>query len=390
MRTDLRSLVVAASLAAAAVAQNVTVPGALFGVEGGGSSNIPFGSNQACRYQCVYDAEELPWVGPRVITGILLRADNNTPNTAMPAKGFLEISVLMSTTDRTSVTASALFAENYGTDATWVIQNAIVQLPAQPPLPAGPRPANIPFVFNVPWAYGLTPAIGSLPAPRGLLVEIWIHSQPSGAYRLDNTSGCIAAQSSFGNAGPACAVPGNPPIALTADASMLAGSWYAWHIANALPSMPFLVTLSSTSATHLLGNPAWPLPYPMFDPANPSLPSPALAALLWPAPDCWLNVDPTLMAIGGITDATGVGSTAALIPPGRSMVGATFHAQAIVLAPTSNPLRFITSLGRASTVCGPLGLARIHAFYNGAALPPPTPPVSGSVATGVGLIFDVM
>jgi hypothetical protein len=243
-----------------AAAQNITVPASLAAIEGGGGTNVPFGSSQACRYQVIYDAEELPWTGPRVLTGFLVRADNNTPNTAVAAKGFLDISVLMSTTDKTAATASATFADNYGTDAVWVINHQPLQLPAQPAWPAGPRPANIPFVFQVPGAYGLTPATTGLPAPRNLLIEIHIHFQPNGLYRVDNLSGCLSPQSTFGQMGPVCAVPGQPGVALTADSSMLAGSNYGWHIANAPPSTPFMLALNTTNVGGLLGNPAWPLP----------------------------------------------------------------------------------------------------------------------------------
>lgn len=390
MRSNLaRRLAAASWLATVAFAQNVTVPSALAGVEGGSGTNIPFGSNLACRIQCIYDAEELPWVGPRVLTGLLLRADNNTPNTAMPAKGWLDVSVLVSTTDKTAATASANFLENRGTDAMWVIVNQQLQLPAQPAWPAGPRPANVPFVFNVPWVYGLTPATPTMPAPRSLLVEIHIHSQPSGAYRVDSMSSCVAPQASFGAIGPACAVPGSPAVTLVGGTSMLAGSSYSWTIANAPPGMPFLVSLNTTNTGGLAGNPAWPLPYPMFDPANPSQPSPALLVLGWPAPDCYLNIDP-VVALGGLADAAGNGTVSGGVPPGRQLVGQTFHGQAIVLAPTANPLRLVTSLGRSATVCGPLGVARIHAFYNNAATPPPAPPTTGTVQVGVGFVFDVM
>lgn len=377
-----------ATALAALPAQNVTVPAMLAGVEGGGGTSIPFGSNQACRYQCIYDAEELPWQGPRVLTAILLRADNNTPNTVIPAKGYLDISLLVSTTDKTAATASAVFDENRGLDATWVIQNQLVQLPMQPALPAGPRPANIAFVFQVPWAYGLTPATSTMPAPRNLLIEFHIHSQPSGAYRLDNLSGCTSPQATFGSIGPACAVPGSPAVTLQGDPSMLAGTSYAWNVANAAPSLPFLVTLDLTNQGGLFGNPAWPLPYPMFDPANPAQPSPALAALGWPAPDCWLNVSP-VATLAGVADATGAGSAASIVPAGRQLVGQTFYAQALAFAPTANPLRFITSLGRSSTVCGPLGVARIYSFYNNLSTPPAPAPTSGVVQSGVGMIFDV-
>jgi hypothetical protein len=126
----------------------------------------------------------------------------------------------------------------------------------------------------------------------------------------------------------------------------------------------------------------------MFDPANPSLPSPALVPLLWPAPDCWLNIDPVIL-LGGITDTAGLGTITGALPPGRQYVGTAFYSQALVFAPTANPLRFVTSLGRSSTICGPLGVARIYASYNGAATPP-APPTSGTLQQGVGLVFDVM
>jgi hypothetical protein len=372
--------------AGAAVAQAPTVPAALAGVEGGGGTNIPFGSNQACRYQVIYDREELPWTGPRVITGIMLRADNNLPNTAIPAKGFLEVSVLMSTTSRTSATMSTTFADNYGSDATWVLQNQMMQLPAQPPHPPGPRPANIPFPFTVPWAYGLTPATQGLPPPSNLLVEIWIHFQPSGSYRIDNLGSCVAPTTTVGQVGPLCAAPGNQPVELGGNVSMTAGSSYTWTVQNAPASMPFLVALNLEQGVGLLGNPAWPLPYPMFDPLSPSQPSAALASLTWPAPDCWINVDPAVW-LTGVCDAAGNGAVSGPLPPGREFVGTVFWAQAYVFAPTANPLRIITSLGRTTEVCGPLGVARVYAFYNGVGTTSP-PPV-GSLQYGVGAIFDV-
>lgn len=357
------------------------------GVEGGGGTSIPFGSNLPCRYQVVYDVEELPWSGPRIVTGISLRPDQNTTTGATPAKGFLDVSVLLSTTSRSSTTISPTFADNYGTDATWVMVNQPVQLPAQPAATTGPRPANIHFAFSVPWAYGLTPVGTSQPA-KNLLVEIWIHSQPSGAYRLDNLSGCTAPTATFGNQDAQCAVPGGVPVVLTADTTMLAGSSYGWHVAGAPANAAFLVALNLTNTGGLFGQPSLPLPYPMFDAANPTLPSPALAPLGWGAAGCWLNIDP-IVWLGGLADASGVGTASGLIPPGRASVGVTYYAQAVVLAPTANPLRMITSLGRESTVCGPLGVARNYAFYNPAATPPQAVPTAGTVQYGVGPVIEV-
>jgi hypothetical protein len=373
------------AVAAMASAQNVTVPATLAGVEGGGASNIPFGSSQACRYQCIYDAEELPWTGPRVITGLLLRADNNTPFAAIAAKGFLDVSVLVSTTDKNSATASSVFADNYGTDATWVINHQLMQLPAQPLLTTAPRPANIPLVFTVPWAFGLTPATSTMPAPKNLLVEIWVHAQPSGLYRLDNFGSCASTLAVFGNAGPACAPAGGVNVTLTGDASLQAGSAYGWLIEHAPPAAPFLLALDLTNSGGLFGNPALPLPVPLFDPQNPTLPPPGLPFVQAAAPDCYLNITPVGL-LGGVANAAGIGAVTGQLPPGRQYVGLTIYSQAIVFAPTANPLLFVASRGHSATVCGPLGVARLHVFYNASA----TPPTSGSLAYGVGLIFDVM
>ena len=136
MRSVVLFLATLPTFAAAAATQG-TVPMVMAGVEGGGGTNIPFGGSQACRYQCIYDAEELPWTGPTLISGIRIRPDFNNGQLT-PAKGFLEVSVLVSTTHRDSATASTVFDENYGTDATWVIQNQVLQLPAQPAMTGSP------------------------------------------------------------------------------------------------------------------------------------------------------------------------------------------------------------------------------------------------------------
>ncbi|MEZ6036286.1 MAG: hypothetical protein R3F29_02315 [Planctomycetota bacterium] len=385
-------LVCAALCAVPLTAQNVTIPAIMDGVEGGGGTNIPFGSSQACRYQCIYDAEELPWSGPRVITGIRIRPDLST-GAAVAAKGFLQVSILMSTCPREASAASADFDDNYSSDATWVVQNRIVQLPAQPAVTmpsTTPRPANIEFAFDVPWAYGLLPSTQGMPPADSLLIEIWIKSQPSGSYRVDNLSGCVAPTAEFGLADPLCAVPGNQPIALSGDSSMLAGSIYHWNISGASPSMPWMLMLNLTDQGGLLGNPAWTLPYPMFDPANPAQPSPALslAGLAHPAADCYFNINP-LALLPGACDASGNGTIAAALPAGRQHVGATFYTQALVFSPASNPLWFISSKGRSTTVCGPLGVTRVYAFYNNTATPPPPPPSTGTLSRGIGLVLEV-
>lgn len=400
MRTELlRLLCTAATLLGGLPSQNVTVPAPLNGVEGGGGTNVPFGSNLACRYQVIYDAAELPWSGPRLINGISLRADNGSPlaalaslpsppGTAIAAKQYLDVSVLISTSYKTSATVSGTFEDNYGTDARWVLSYARIALPAQPVLPVGPRPANIDLLFTTPWYYGLTPARPGQPAPDSLLIELWVHAQPSGTYRLDNLGGCVAPANDFGNQGPLCTVPGAAGVpTLATDPSMLAGSSFTWTLTNAPANAPFLLAVNLTNQGFLYGNPAFPLPVPLFNLQNPNLPPP-IPGILWPAPDCWLNIDP-ISTFFGVSDTTGRGVVSVVLPTGRQQVGTTYFAQGVVMAPTANPLQIVTTRGRQSTICGPLGVARVYAFYNGSTVPPPAPPAAGAVQYGFGLVLEV-
>ena len=374
-------------LSLCAVGQGI-VPTSLNGVEGGGGTSIPFGSSLACRYQCIYDAVELPWTGPRVLTGVRIRPDLNNGGLT-PAKGFIEVSVLVSTTTKTAATVSDTFEDNYGSDALWVIQNRIMQLPQQPSLPAGatgPRPANIDLAFDEAWAYGLTPVTSGQPAADSLLIEIWIHNQPSGAYRVDNLSNCVAPTSTFGSVGPACTANGTDAVQIVGDQSMLAGNDYTWTVTNAEPSVPFFLSASLTNVGGVFGIPAFPLPYPMFDPADPTQPSPLLQVFGQSAPDCYLNVSPDVF-LGAITDPSGTGTITLPLPAGP-FTGVTYYAQAICFSPTANPLRLITSLGRSTTICGPLNVARVFQFYNGLASPPVPVPSAGTISYGVGMVLD--
>ena len=107
-----------------------------------------------------------------------------------------------------------------------------------------------------------------------------------------------------------------------------------------------------------------------------------------PANECYININPAA-SLGGVTDSIGEGQASLVLPPGRELVGVDIFSQALVLSPTSNPLFLITSLGRSTTVCGPLGVARIYQFYNNSGNPAPPPPTSGSRSLGVGLVIEV-
>jgi len=394
VRFVLCSLLLSSALPVPLRSQGATLPAVMSGVEGGSSTNVPFGSSLACRYQCLYDVGVLPWIGPRLISGIRIRADNGTPHVAgnaIAAKGYLVVSVLMSTTATSAVTASATFEDNYGIDMRWVLFNHHLLLPAQPDPQGvtGPRTTNIDLPFTTPWWYGLVPVQHHAPKPANLLFEIWIHSQPTGSYPIDNLGSCVAATTDFGQQGGACAMPGSPPPTLSSDISMIAGSSFAWRVANGPPSAPLVIAFSLTDQGFLFGDPQYPLPYPMFDPLQPALPSAAFVALGWPwaAPDCWINLD-TAVTLFTTCGASGTATVATPLPAGSHNVGLEIFAQAFLYSQTANPMQVITTRGRSSTICGPLDVARVFAFYDGTNSPPP--PDNGAVNYGMSMVIEVL
>ena len=386
MQVRVRGALPLLALATALAAQvNNTVPAALQGVEGGTGSSIPFGTNQPARFQCIYDRAELPWSGPRVLQAITLRADNTTPGTtAFLPKGYVVVSVLVSTTAASAATASATFADNWGNDRTWVIVNQPMMLPSQPAQP-GVRAANIDFVFATPWAYGLTPARPGHAAPENFLFEIQVLSQPAGSYRLDNLGSCQSPPLAFGNQGPLCAPAGGVPLELVPGDSMQAGGVFGWRIDHAEPHALATLIIDATNAGMLLGQPALTLPVPLFDPQNPAQPFPPLAQAApmfrFGAPDCWFNIAPAVLLFTA-ADAAGTATVSVPVPAGRSLVGQSLYAQAAAYSQTANALQFTTSLGQRSTVCGPLGTARIYALGSATA-------AVGQVGYGQGAVLDV-
>lgn len=366
------------------VGQNDTVPALLNGVEGGSGTAIPFGTNQPVRVQYVYDKEELPWTGPRIITRVSLRADNTDPGiTTFAQKGFVFVTVLLSTTYTRAQDSSSTFEANYGSDAMVVLDNAALVLPAQPAV-AGARPANIDFVLTQPFAYGLTPSRPDRPQPENLLVELRIHSQPTGTYRIDNVGSCSSPSTAFGSIGPGCAPAGGQPLLLEPGPALVAGSSFTWTVRNALPNGAAFLMVGLSPTGNLFDVPTLPLPLPLFDAANPLNMNPALAAVVpglrYGAPDCYLNVQP-FSSFFALADASGVAAITMGITAERALVGVTLYAQAAAVTQTANPLQLLTSEGRSTTVCGPLGVARIYVFGS-------TTATSGQRSLGQGAVLE--
>lgn len=393
MRSTSRLRLVGAlvALCAPAVAQSLTVPQSMNGVEGAGGSSIPFGTNTPGRLMCIYDPEELPWTGPRVITAIAFRADNPVPGTtSYAAIQYVTCSLIIGTTSRRAADASTTFDNNFdsiGSDATQVVTNLRLQLPAQPAT-NGVRAANIVIPFTLPFVYGSSPVHGQNPPSAGLIFDLLIVSQPGPAsgqqYRLDGIGSCSSSVQTFGQ-GLNCLANRNGGAAgnlldLEPGASMLAGAAYAYTLTGMPPNTPFLVNVSGRLQGTFFGQ---PVPFALFDPNNPNLPPPN-TPLLYSAPDCWINL-PLAVGLSGASDANGTGVVSINLPPGRNLLGQSLFAQAMVYDQTANPLQVVTSLGKSSTICGPLGVTRIYQSYplNG------TPPTVGSVAVGACAIIEV-
>lgn len=364
-------------------AQNDTVPAASNGLEGGSATSIPFGTSQPVRVQYVYDAEELPWTGPRVITRVSMRADNTDPGvTTFAQKGYVFVSLLLSTTIVRAGDSSVVYADNLGQDAMVVLDNVPMMLPAQPAT-TGARVANIDFVLPQPWVHGMTPVRPNVPAPTNLVVELRIHSQPTGVYRVDNIGSCTSPPTQFGSLGPSCASNGLQ-LDLQPGASLLAGSAFTWAVRNVVPNGPTMLFVATQQPQFLFGVNTLPMPVPLFDAANPLQPNAALAqvapGLRYGAPDCWLNVQPDF-SMFALADATGMAAMSVSLPPDRGLVGASLYAQAVGYSQTANPMQLVTSHGKQSTFCGPLGVARIYNF--GSVTAP-----SGQRSLGQGAIFE--
>ena len=331
-------------------AQSSVIPQSMAGVEGEPGTSIPFGLDRQVRLQCIYEGDELPFAGPRMIQKLVLRADDSTDpgRDQYPVKQYLVLHLAMSSTDVLAWDASSTFAENYGSDFRPVIEDARISLPAQPPLPGGPRPFNIELPFDEPWFYLGTPVRDGRTVPTGLLFDMRVTVQPRGSYRLDVTGTCSSEPTLFGAIGAACVTsPGGNPLSLQATMSMISGGSVSYTVREMPPDAPFAVALALTDQGDWLGN---PLP---FD----------LSTYLQGAPGCWIHV-PWQAVLLGQADPTGTGILTFSIPLGRNYVGTTLYAQAICQDLAANQLLHVASQGLRSTVCGPLGVSRIYNVGN--------------------------
>jgi hypothetical protein len=349
---------------AAAPAQHY-VPRTLATVEGGSSTAVPFGLSQPVRVMCLYDREELPWTAPVVINSLHLRADNDVPGTTTFArKQYIVMDVRLATAARRSDAASTRFDDNLGLDAAFVLLDSRLVLPAQPPLLAAPRACDVQIPMSQPFFFDLSPVRGPRPPAPGLAVDFRVYLQPVGDYRMDSPFVCTSTLTSFGNLGPACQTSRGLPLSITSNNSVRAGDRITYTVDNMPRDALFLVSLGATPATGSFYG--IPLPVP-------------LAPL--GAPDCWINTEWLLLA-PALADQTGRGQVTYPIAPGRHLVGRSIHAQAMCQDVAANRFLHVTSLGVATSICGPLGITRISQLGDAQA------PV-GAVSYGSGFVMLV-
>lgn len=352
-------------LATLAVGQDV-VPASLDGIEGGSASSIPFGVSGPVRFQMLFDADQLPFEGPRLITELRIRPDWNN-GALMPAKQFLRVDLDISTTTRGSDNASGTFDENHGLDRTRVATFYQLALPEQPDLAGapGPRPASIVIPFIRPFWYGMSPLRPGEDVADNLCIDLQIVSQPSGFYRVDSPFTCDSQVTEFGQVADPCR-PSHAPgefLEITSSSDIRAGGSVTWTVSNLAPQGPFWIAVAPTANGDWLGN---------------ALPAPLFAT----APGCFVNVPLGLIMLTGTADPLGEGIKTISLPSNRQLVGQEFNAQAFALDLAANQLGYITSLGVRSTVCGPLGCARIFRLGNSSAL-------TGSVTFGAAPIVEL-
>ena len=373
MRTIATSALCCLALAVPILAQGpLVVPKTMANVEGVGGALQPFGFGQPMRYMCIYNSEELPFSGPTLMTGLWLRADHSTvpPDDSFAAKQFVTISIQISTSTARAETANAKFGDFHGPDLSLLLAGANVALPPQPStlgssgVPA-PRPFNIPFIFKNPTFFDVSPIrtpYGTV--PRSLVVDFIISSQPTGNYLIDSPLVCSSRIRWFGKQGPRCVTSVHrQPLDISCDDSLKAGGTVTFTVNEIPPGNPFAVILGTSSSGTWKG---LPLPVDLTP---------------FGGYDCFVNVD-WVATSSAQADAQGVGRASFSIPSGRYVVGLELLAQALAYDISANPLLATTSLGIGTTVCGPLGVARLSNLGNATA-------TTGTYAYGSCMIFEV-
>lgn len=315
-------------IATAQTGAGLVLPKSMQGVEGSGSTNVPFGRSVAMRAQFVYDHSLIP-------TARLLKKVSFRPDQAFGGAGkrvYLHLHVGTMAGDVTKL--SSTFKANYGRDYTDVFTHKYISLPARTSFPKGEE-FPIPVPFDRSFAYD--PKLGSL------LMDYQVRQQPQGAYLMDSTYTCVSPLEAYGPAG--CGPLGGVSLKLESlTKNIVWNNLLVMRVSNAPANALTMLFFGAQGS----GN--W---------AGITLP---WHADVIGAPGCYLSTS-ILHAPRRSSDALGRADFGWVVPPIIRIYKTDIYVQAIAANPIANPLGVVTSRGARLRFCGFEPVGRV--FANG-------------------------
>ncbi|MBL8752519.1 MAG: hypothetical protein JNK15_04385 [Planctomycetes bacterium] len=300
------------------------VPASHVGIEGTGSTNVPFGRSTPTRVQYAYDA--MLFAAPVTITGVQMRLDGG----ASAGNKVVDVEMRLSTMPVALTAFSVDFAQNRGLDETVVLPRQFLTLPAQ----AGgaiPSPFLPTIPFAVPFAYD--------PQQGGLVLEIVVHGQPPGAYSLDVTWVCDSADVAVGPV--SCLGSNGQPLGVESAVTQV--MWGRPWVARATAAQPGAIVLLALGT---IDTGPW---------AGMVLPQ-DLGVM--GAPGCFLSID-VAGSWAAIAANDGTATFPFVVPNSPLALGEWIRFQAAAFDATANPLGLVTSRAQKIQVCGAEPVARL-------------------------------
>lgn len=336
------AIAISHSLPAQTTGKTEVLPASMATTEGLGGTPYPFGIGKACRFQTLY--ESVNERGPtQIVTELRMRGDWVNPTYSQKAKGYANMGISMSHSDRGFATVSSTFSWNRGLDETGVFTIKKVLFPAQASSKTGPRPFNIKFKLDRPFIHR--------PAAGNLLVEYYILEQPAGDYRLDSGLHCLSPSASFGKRDSSCywtrkTSTGTEQayLRLKSNVSIKLGSHIDWTLEDAPPNTPALFMIGNDPKYARWG--ALPVPIPLN---------------AFGAPGCYLNTD-ILLVTTALSNSSGTAVASIKIPDNYAFLHQYLHSQALAPQYAANRMGLVFSLGHKAEICGPVTDTRIMAI----------------------------
>lgn len=320
------AFVLAAVVAAPVGAQGrIVVPPSHLGVEGTGSTNVPFGREFSTRVQMAYEGSLFSEAV--VVSGLGLRPDGGMPLVGKT----VDLEIRLSTMATGVAAIGSTFAINRGPDELVVFTRKYIQLPSVA-TSGTPGPFDVQIPLDNTFSYD--PALGPL------LLEVVVHGQAMGAFSLDATYLCTSAFEEFGPAG--CGAGGQPLEIAAPTTQVLWGRPVHLEVRQAPPGAMTGLALGTTE------NGLWngvPLPLDLTP---------------FGAPQCHISLD-LLVILSGVADQYGVTGHALTVPPVPALKNEWLKFQGLAVDPMANALGVVFSRGGRVQVCGWEPTSRVFA-----------------------------